>query len=408
MTVFVATLTFAQTLPPSFATLHSFNGPYEDGSNPAAGVIQTSSGVIFGTTIHGSYKNQGTLFRLTRAAGGAWTERILLSFGNNGDGCRPAGDLLDVNGVIYSTTFQGGAFLQGSMFDALLTSTGLTVTDLHDFDGGDAYGDGSQPEAGLVMSPQGSFYGTTEQGGLYGPGSFGPGTVFFMTPPSTPGAGWSEGLLYNLSGGGDGAQPEAPLVMDAGGNLYGTAYSGGYGYGTVFELTAPASAGGGWGFNVIHTFSAYGDGANPQAGLIFDVSGNLFGATVNGGTAGMGTVFELTPESGGAYWNETIIYNFSGNGDGANPEAGLTFSNGVLYGTTYNGGSSSLGTVFSLAPPSTPGGAWTESVLHRFTGQNTDGANPQARLFQTANGSFLGTTYNGGTYGAGTVFRLTP
>jgi uncharacterized repeat protein (TIGR03803 family) len=187
----------------------------------------------------------------------------------------------------------------------------------------------------------------------------------------------------------------------------------------VFELTPPAAAGAGWTFNAIHTFYN-SDGANPRAGLILDASGALYGTTVNGGAAGMGTVFQLKPPAAnGEEWTETVLHSFTGqNGDGANPQSGLVFgSNGTLYGTTPFGGSgecananapSGCGTLFELTPPPSNGGAWTATVLHSFTGQDGDGANPQGGLVFDWNGRLYGTTSKGGTEGKGTVFTLTP
>ena len=406
---------------PALTTLYSF-GANNDGANPQARVVIGQNGVLYGATQGGG----GTLFELAppAAAGEPWTEQTLLAFGadNVSASSRPVGDLLYCNGVLFGTTYDGGTSLRGSAVAIIPSSGGAwTVADLHDFVGGAQPADGSGPRAGLVLSAQGTLYGTTRQGGLYsltgatGPNSAGSGTVFYLKPPPGGNGAWSEGLLYNFSGGSDGGDPEAPVVIDAHGNLYGVAYNGGAGYGTVFELSPPAANGAGWTFNLIHTFYET-DGANPRAGLILDASGALYGTTVNGGTAGMGTVFQLTPPAAtGGEWTETVLYNFTGqNGDGANPQAGLVFGmSGRLYGVTPSGGSNSClpagcGTLFELIPPAAPGGAWTGAVLHVFTGQNGDGANPQAGLVMDNHGALYGTTLNGGTAGKGTVFKLTP
>jgi len=405
---------------PGMTTLYSFAGG-SDGANPQAGVVVGANGALYGTTLADNPGKAGTLFELTppSVTGKPWTEQILLTFGaSSATGGRPAGDLLFYNGGLLDTTYNGGASHHGSAVAMRPSTSGAwTVTVLHDFVGAQP-GDGSEPQAGMVLSAQGTLYGTTQQGALYG-ALAGPGTVFYLAPPATPDGKWSEGLLHNFSGGSDGADPEAPLVIDARGHLYGTAYSGGSGDGTVFELTPPAAVDGRWTFNVIHTFFN-SDGANPRAGLILDAGGALYGTTVNGGLTGMGTVFQLKPPAAtGEEWTETVLYHFTGqNGDGANPESGLVFdSNGRLYGTTPFGGSgactnpnapSGCGTLFELTPPATPGGAWSETVLHSFTGQNGDGANPQSGLVFDRNGRLYGTTSKGGTAGKGTVFTLTP
>ena len=408
---------------PALTTLYSFAGG-SDGANPQAGVVVGANGALYGTTLADNPGKAGTLFELTppSVTGKAWNEQILVTFpASKATGGRPAGDLLFYNGALVDTTYNGGVSSHGSAVAMRPSTSGpWTVSDLHDFVGGAQPGDGSEPQAGMVLSAQGTLYGTTQQGGLYSRGTFaGPGTVFYLAPPATPDGSWSEGLLHNFSGGSDGADPEAPLVMDVRGHLYGTAYSGGSGDGTVFELTPPAAANAGWTFNVIHTFFN-SDGANPRAGLILDASGALYGTTVNGGLTGMGTVFQLKPPAAtGEEWTVTVLYNFTGaDGDGANPQSSLALDgNGRLYGPTPFGGSgactnpnapSGCGTLFELTPPATPGGTWSEMVLHSFTGQNGDGANPQSGLVFDRNGRLYGTTSKGGKAGKGTVFTLTP
>ena len=217
---------------------------------------------------------------------------------------------------------------------------------------------------------------------------------------------WTEKVLHSFHRNGtDGYTPQASLIFDAAGNLYGTTVDGGtYRGGTVFELTP--QAGGGWTEKVLHSFHGNRtDGASPYAGLIFDAAGNLYGTTVDGGTDRGGTVFELTPQAGGG-WTEKLLYSFNFNGtDGYYPFAGLIFdAAGNLYGTTYQGGTHGRGTVFELTPQA--GGGWTEKVLHSFN--PTDGYYPKAGLVLDAAGNLYGTTEQGGIYGGGTVFELTP
>jgi uncharacterized repeat protein (TIGR03803 family) len=256
------------------------------------------------------------------------------------------------------------------------------------------HGDGGYPNAGLIFDASGALYGTTTVGGTDRVGS-----VFKLTPPATPGGAWTEIVLYSFTGGsGDGANPYGGLIFDASGALYGTTNAGGTAaLGTVFKLTPPATSGGAWTESVLYSFKGGSDGANPYAGLIFDGSGALYGTTNAGGTPGFGTVFKLTP-SGGA-WTESVLYSFKGGSDGANPYYGaLIFdTSGALYGTTNAGGSSACGggcgTVFRLT---SSGGAWTESVLYAFTGGTTDGINPQGGLTFDATGALYGTTNTGG------------
>ena len=216
-------------------------------------------------------------------------------------------------------------------------------------------------------------------------------------------------MLYSFNfNGTDGADPAAGLIFDAAGNLYGTTYGGGtYDWGTVFELT-PA-AGGGWTEKVLYSFLGGADGFFPAADLIFDAAGNLYGTTGYGGAYDNGTVFELTP-TGGGDWTEKLLHSFSYNlngMDGTYPQAGLIFdAAGNLYGTTVGGGNYGGGTVFELTP--TAGGNWTETVLHNFNRNGTDGADPYAGLIFDGAGNLYGTTSFGDVYGDGTVFQLTP
>jgi uncharacterized repeat protein (TIGR03803 family) len=248
-----------------------------------------------------------------------------------------------------------------------------------------------------------------------------------------------ETVLYSFQGGNDGAYPASNLVADKQGNLYGTTEFGGTGLctdadgfvigcGTVFKLTKPAKSGGKWAESVLYSFQGFligssnlRDSGYPQAGLAIDATGNLYG-TNSGNTVPYydnGNVFELSPpaSSGGA-WTETILYTFQGGYDGFAPRAGVIFdAKGHLYGSTSTGAPLTGGDVFRLTPPTTSGGAWTETVLYAFSG-GTDGENPSGVLLD-AKGTVFGTTSGGGGfgigdqytnswYGGGTAFELSP
>lgn len=231
-------------------------------------------------------------------------------------------------------------------------------------------------------------------------------------------------MIYTFSGF-DGGWPSSSVIEDNKGRLYGTTQLGGNtGGGVVYRLTPPVNSGGTWTEEVLYNFYQSGaDGASPVASLIFDHMGALYGTTSGGGGskacgAGCGTVFRLSPPSvpGGA-WTESVLYAFAGSpNDGAIPEASLILdSAGSLYGTTASGGDNSgtgcynngCGTAFRLSPPSTLGGAWTEQVLHTFTGGN-DGGVPLANLILDDVGNLYGTTSEGGQLGNGAVFKLAP
>ena len=185
-------------------------------------------------------------------------------------------------------------------------------------------------------------------------------------------------MLHAFTGGSDGAYPEAGLIADSNGNLYGTTRAGGAsGVGTVFELMRPATAGGAWTETVLHAFTGGSDGAHPEAGLIADSKGNLYGTTAGGGGSGFGsgTVFELMPPAtAGGAWTETVRHAFTGGSDGLYPIAGLIAdSKGTLFGTTMLGGSSNVGTIFLLTSPANAFEVWREAVLYAFTGGSNEG-----------------------------------
>jgi uncharacterized repeat protein (TIGR03803 family) len=216
----------------------------------------------------------------------------------------------------------------------------------------------------------------------------------------------SESVIYNFNSfSGDGYQPYTGLVADAKGNLYGTTVYGGSAttpYGTVFELKL---SGGVWTETILHSFGGgTTDGAYPEySSLVFDKTGNLYGTTYNGGTKNLGTVFEL--KHSGNTWTESLIHSFTNIApDGYGPQAGLSFDTaGNLYGTSEYGGAHSLGTVFQMKVSK---GKWTYKVIHAFAGGNS-GYYPVGGLTQGKNGYYYGTTYYGGTtFNVGTVYRL--
>jgi uncharacterized repeat protein (TIGR03803 family) len=350
------------------------------GSNPKASLIRGSDGNFYGTTYTGGVDNQsggdsGTIFKVTESG----LETILYNFLGNGngsnDGANPAANLILESGNFYGTTFAGGNNNNGTVFT--ITPSG-NETILYRFSGGH---DGSGPEAALTLGNDGSFYGTTYSGGMYSHG-----TIFKLTLPGI------ESVVYSFgSNSGDGANPEASLLLSSDGNFYGTTYSGGSNnYGTVFKLTPSGTE------TILHSFSSGNDGANPQAALILGTDGNFYGTTTMGGTYNQGTVFKITPSG-----TETIIYNFGNLDDGANPVASLSLGNdGNFYGTTYNGGIFGYGTLFSLTSTG------NETILYNFL-NGSDGANPAAGLLLD-NGFFYGTTYSGANINGsqGTIFKL--
>jgi uncharacterized repeat protein (TIGR03803 family) len=275
-----------------------------------------------------------------------------------------------------------------------------TLTTLYSF-GGDP--DGRYPRSGLISDASGTLYGTTTGGGI------GYGAVFALIPPALSGGAWTENVLYSFgsSNGNDGNYPQAGLIADASGALYGTTQIGGANnYGTVFKLTPPAVSGGPWIEAVLYSFG-WTDGAYPFGALISDASGALYGTTEIGGTSGWGTAFKLTPPAvPGGNWVETVLHNFPGGADGRFAFSTLlSDASGALYGTTQNGGLNDWGTIFKLTPPVVAGGAWTETLLPF----DIDGTAPgYGALVSDASGALYGITAGGGTYDFGVVFKLTP
>jgi uncharacterized repeat protein (TIGR03803 family) len=311
-----------------------------------------------------------------------------------------AGLALDSSGNLYGTTFDGGAYGEGTVFELSRGSNGKwTERVLHDFEGGN---DGEAPYASPIFDTAGNLYGTTRYGGASGNG-----TVFELTPESN--GKWAERVLYQFMGGKDGSQPWSGLILDATGNLYGTTSGGGNSSdcaysscGVVFEVTRTSS--GDWKEQVLHAFNGK-DGGGPLASLVFDGRGNLYGTTEWDSVDSGGTVFELTRKSNGGR-TERVLHRFSRGSDGGNPEAGvIVTATGHLYGTTFWGGNFGFGygVVFELTHTSS--GRWTEQVLHDFN--YVDGANPLAGLILDSAGNLYGTTPFGGMGENGTVFKLT-
>jgi uncharacterized repeat protein (TIGR03803 family) len=275
-----------------------------------------------------------------------------------------------------------------------------TLTTLYNFTGEN--GDGSGPYAGVTIGANGALYGTTSFGG-----AFNTGTVFALSPPVIPGNPWTETMLHSFAGGNDGAYPYAGVIAGASGELYGTTnFGGSSGMGIVYELTPPAIAAAPWTETVLYSFTG-ADGAYPYASLALAADGTLYGTTEFGGASSYGTVFALTQPAASSAWTETVLHSFTGGSDGGSPYASLVIAaNGTLYGTANIGGTSQKGTVFKLTPP-IAGGAWSLKVLHSFKG-GSDGGFPYAGLSLDANGVIYGTTAGSVNAGTGTAFKLTP
>ena len=390
----------------TLATLYAFSGENGDGAGPYAGLVYSANGTLYGATAYGGVFNSGTVFALTPpVSGSAWTETVLHSFGGGADGSYPFGGLVaGPDGILYGATNYGGASGMGIVYElAPPVTPGGAWTETILHNFGGI--DGAYPYASLALAASGTLYGTTELGGASGNG-----TVFELVPPSGSGEPWTETVLYNFSGGSDGYSPYAVPTIGATGALYGTTVAGGSSdKGTVFKLTPPGTGGGAWKETVLHNFNG-SDGGFPYAGVVFGANGAIYGTTAGSVNAGNGSAFELSPPSGNG-WTETVLHKFSGNADGGAPHGVQSLGpGGTLYGTTFGGGTgkrfNGSGLIYQLTPPS-GSGSWIESVLYVFQGGN-DGASPNAALVPGATGVFYGTTLGGGAFGQGTVFAFTP
>ena len=350
-----------------FHVLHAFTDGL-DGANPLGGLMQDSAGNLYGTTIQGGADIDGNVFQIAPDG----TQTTLYSFAGGTDGRKPeAGVIADAAGNLYGTTYYGGAGCDcGTVFK--LAPTG-TETVLHAFNGRD----GANPYAGLVIDRNNNLYGTTVSGGTEDNG-----VIYKVTPNGR------EKLLHTFSGGTDGAIPYAGLILYRG-NLYGTAIIGGaHNSGVVFELN-PKGA-----FKVIHAFTGGRNAAYPEGGVIADNQGNLYGTTRGGGD-GFGTVYKLSPAG-----TETVLHKFNGATDGSQPYAGLAAdAAGNLYGATVAGGAQQgYGTIFKVAADG------TFSRLHTFT-DGADGAYPEGGVIAGGKKVF-GVAYAGGAKLWGTVFEI--
>jgi uncharacterized repeat protein (TIGR03803 family) len=332
----------------------------------------------------------------TSIAAHAQTYSVIHKFSGRPDGYHPTSTLiLDRAGNLYGTDEYGGTWSNGVVFKLQPVGSGWILRPLYYF--GQETGNGWWPldYGGLTFGPDGALYGSASYGGIYGCGeglSY-CGTIFQLQPPPTACTSavclWDFSLVYQFSPSIQIGGPESSLVFDTAGNIYGTGP-----FGTIYELS---QSGGIWNYSLLGYLS---EDDYTNAGMIKDSAGNFYGTWYsyhnNGG------VFELSPSSSG--WTETVLYTFTGGSDGFSPLAGLVFdSAGNLYGSTSTGGSGGGGAVFELSPS---GNGWTYNFICSLQGYSPM-SGPQSALTLDSQGSLYGTTYSGGGFGAGEVFKAT-
>ena len=405
---------FTYPAPPAAANCPPTGSLYGE---PHSGLL-VHNGHLFGTTVGGGAgvkgepdTKAGTLFRLTKPKSGGtpWTKKTLQSFIDQyptfDDGTYPCSRLIESNGILYGSTLYGGLYGFGTVFSLTPPGTGETAwteTVLYNFTGGS---DGAEPYGALAVDGN-SFYGVS----VLNPGADNSGGVVFQLYPS--GSSYQEITLLSNT---DGVLYNGDLLMDATagstGAVFGTTqYGGAHGYGNVFQLalSGPLSSR----YSDLYDFTGGGDGAYPNGGL-GGSAGDLFGTTQGGGTGdgeGDGILFELRQLTAGNPYTLFVQHTFNGpDVDGSSPNAGLyQDATGTFWGTTTLGGTNNLGTIFELYPDRYVVHEWHYLETYSFAGGTTDGANPESPLTEDKTGNLFGTTIAGGSAGQGVVFQLKP
>ena len=360
-----------------------------DGNKPARNIASDAEGNIYGTTLTGGQYGQGVVYRVSPAG----VETVLHSFGSSPtDGQGPYGVTIDSAGNIYGTTYVGGSHIppfqtvgDGTVFK--VTPAGV-YSILYNF--GATKVDASTPLSGPTVDAHGNVYGVTDAGGAYGSGA-----VYKIAPNG------HETILHSFNPSiGDGSHATTEVTIDKSGNVWGTCTYGGYrNYGIIFEITAS----GAYSTKLNFGWTLASSAGTPASGLTLDAAGNLYGAASSYTLSSLGAVYEVSRGSGST-WTETNLIDFTSSG-GFNPEAGVILdSAGNLYGTTSAGGTSGYGTVFERSA--------SGEVTTLFNFNNTDGNFPNSNLLLDSAGNLYGITTLGGSDniadGGGVLYKITP
>jgi uncharacterized repeat protein (TIGR03803 family) len=401
---------------PTLTVIHTFLNSPTDGDGVNGQLVVDSSGNIYGTTISGGPSSChnlnlpagcGVIFELsppTSSGGTTYTETILHSFQGGTDGGNTQGTILPgPDGTWWGTTLFGGNGADngmglGTVFE-LNPVSGSSTWDYNTVIRFSSANGGAYVPENNVTYYDGNFYTTTQNGGQFG----NYGAVIELTHQSL--TSWSYNILHSFDGT-DGNQIQAGLAIDSTtGAFYSVAQNGGlYNWGTIFQLIPPASGSSAWTFNKLYDFTGGTDGGYIYGSAVLGPNGVLYGVAEKFGKYGMGTVWTMTPQSGGGFQFQ-VIYQFGSNpSDGASPVSNvIVTSAGVIYGTTEYGGTSNKGTLFQLTP--TTGGGYTETILWNFTGAS-DGEMPYAAPTLIKPGVLIGSCSQGGASGAGTIWKV--
>jgi uncharacterized repeat protein (TIGR03803 family) len=342
-------------LTPNAQGAWSYSVVYDCGTTfecavPMGSMVMDSTGDLFGVTYFGN------VFEIAKSASGTYSAVLIHSFNGGSDGNAPSPVIRDAVGNLYGVNATGGSNNLGYVFELTLSQGVWSVVHLHDFsgkDGAGTTGTAGNQVAGLIQDSAGNYYGVTGAGGSSTKCAGGCGVLFKLSDANGT---WTETVLHSFASG-DGALPDAALLMNSAGDLYGTTTAGGaHGFGVAFEAT---SASGTWRTRVLHSFTgANSDGEYPNSVLTMDAAGNLYGTTEAGGAKlqncqvmtdkGCGTVFELSLS--GTTWKETVLHSFSGGTDGGFPGGVILDTSGNLYGAAQSGGTNAEGLIFKMSP----------------------------------------------------------
>lgn len=415
--LFIVLISSAASFAQVETVLYTFLGG-KDGSNPDCTLVADSAGNLYGTAPSSPFGEVFELSP-PATSGGAWTKTVIHKFaGGPHDGENwPAATLtFDKSGNLYAAAGYGGTNGTGVIFELSPPQTAggaWKETVLYNFPAGYTYGKPEYPGGRLTFDGAGNLYGTAA-GGIGDCFSNGCGTIYQLKRPATTGGAWRLRVIYAFGAfAGDATVPVSGFIFRSG-VLYGaTALGGANGQGTLFELSQNDGV---WTETILHSFTT-AEGSQIMGNLIGDPDGNIYTVAYAGGKIGYGSVVELSPPAvPGDPWQATNLHSFTYGNDGGSPQGGVVRDRaGNLYGSTVNGAFEDAGTVFKLIPPAVAGGSWTLKTLHKFSGfsGDGDGAEPYAGLILVKGSGLFGTTHYGGKSGTsfidnGTVFNLKP